>query len=261
MVQKKKTAMIRYSIANAKIQALRTVKALRSYLADGRKVFSFDLLSGHSCPFARQCLSKVTIVNGRRTIVDGAETIFRCFSATQEAAFTATYNRRAENFDSLRRLSRTEIVDTLSEALPSTAGIVRLHVAGDFYNRSYFRAWSEIARLHPGILFYAYTKSLPYWVARIDSIPANLSLTASRGGRMDHLINEYGLKEAVVVFSEEEAAKLGLEIDHDDSHAVENNGQSFALLLHGTQQAKSLASAAIKAMKVKGTKFSYPKAN
>ena len=67
----------------------------------------------------------------------------------------------------------------------------------------------------------------------------------------------YGLKEARVVFSESEAAELGLAIDHDDSHAVENNGQSFALLLHGTQPAGSEASKALQALKASGTKFSY----
>ena len=76
---------------------------------------------------------------------------------------------------------------------------------------------------------------------------------------MDHLIDEYGLKEAVVVFSEEEAAEKNLEIDHDDSHAINNLMPSFALLLHGTQKAQSPASEAIKTMKAKGTKFSYAK--
>jgi len=125
----------------------------------------------------------------------------------------------------------------------------------------YFDAWIEYARRNPSRIFYAYTKSLPYWIARIDSIPANLSLTASRGGRMDNLINKYNLKEAVVVFSEEEAEKLGLEIDHDDSHAIANDGKSFALLLHGTQKAGSNASKSISAMRNNGTKFSYPRKN
>jgi len=240
--------MIRYSIANAKIQALRTVKALRSYLAEGRKVFSFDLLSGVTCPFARQCLSKVTIVNGRRTIVDGAGTIFRCFSATQEAAFTATYNRRAENFESLRRLNQREMVDTLSEALPPTAGIVRLHVGGDFYNRSYFRAWSEIARLYPGILFYGYTKSLPYWLEYRRQVPDNLVLTASYGGRHDALIRAERFRFARVVYTVKGAGRLP--IDHDDSHAADptQRRRSFALLIHGVQPAGSEAGVAVRTL-------------
>ena len=51
----------------------------------------------------------------------------------------------------------------------------------------------------------------------------NLILTASYGGRDDHLIGMIdglhgeNLRSAKVVFSEAEAEMLGLEIDHDDS--------------------------------------------
>ena len=49
------------------------------------------------------------------------------------------------------------------------------------------------------------------------------------------MITTYNLKEAIVVYSEQEAYDLGLEIDHDDTHAIKNDGKSFALLIHGTQ--------------------------
>ena len=193
-------------------------------------------------------------------ITDGKEALFRCFSATAEAAFPSVRKQREHNFDELRACSTVdEIVELLTMSIRPSYAPFRIHVGGEFFNQMYFDAWIEYAKRNPQRIFYAYTKSLPYWVARIDSIPANLSLTASRGGRMDHLIDEHGLKEARVVFSESEAQKLGLEIDHDDSHAIENNGQSFALLLHGTQKAKSTASQAIKTMKANGTKFSYAK--
>ena len=219
---------------------------------------SLSLLSGHSCPFALDCLAKVDLKTFK--IIDGKDAEFRCFSATAEAAFPATRRQRQHNFDLLRDCnSIDEMVELLTMSIRPSYAPLRIHVGGEFFNQMYFDAWCEYARQNPNRIFYAYTKSLPYWIARLDSIPSNLSLTASRGGRMDHLINEHGLKEAVVVFSEEEAEKLGLEIDHDDSHAVENNGESFALLLHGTQQAKSPASAAIKAMKLNGTKYSYAK--
>ena len=239
---------LRYSIANAKIQGLSKVRSLRTYLAEGRKVFSLDLLSGHSCPFALQCLSKVKIVNGRRTIVDGGETIFRCFSATQEAAFTATYNRRAENFDSLRRLNQTQLTDTLSDALPPTAGIVRLHVGGEFWSARYFRAWCDVARLHADLLFYAYTKSLPYWAEYRREVPDNLVLTASYGGRHDAMIRSERFRFARVVYTVKGAGRLPL--DHDDSHAADptQRRRSFALLLHGMQPAGSEAGAAVRTL-------------
>jgi len=219
---------------------------------------SLSLLSGHSCPFALDCLAKVDLRTFK--IIDGEHAEIRCYSATAEAAFTSVRNQRQHNFELLRQCETVdEMVELLTMSIRPSYAPFRIHVGGEFFNQMYFDAWCEYARQNANRIFYGYTKSLPYWVARIDSIPANLSLTASRGGRMDHLIDEYGLKEARVVFSELEAQKLGLEIDHDDSHAIENNGQSFALLLHGTQKAKSTASQAIKTMKANGTKFSYSK--
>jgi len=86
-------------------------------------------------------------------------------------------------------------------------------------------------------------------------------MTASRGGRLDHLIDQYNLREAKVVFSEAEAEALGYDIDHDDSHAARPSlaDQSFALLIHGQQPAGSDASAAIKELKKNNVKFSYGK--
>ena len=49
--------------------------------------------------------------------------------------------------------------------------------------------------------------------------------------------------------TEEEAEKLGLEIDHDDSHCF--GDKPFALLVHGTQEAGSDASKAISKQKRK----------
>ena len=129
--------------------------------------------------------------------------------------------------------------------------MVRIHVSGDFYSQSYFDAWCKVARARPDMTFYAYTKSLRFWVARLDEIPPNLILTASAGGRYDALILEHGLRYARVVFSEDEAVKAGLELDHDDSHA-QKHGPNFALLLHGTQPAGSEASKALVQLRRKG---------
>lgn len=121
-------------------------------------------------------------------------------------------------------------------------------MAGDFKLLNYFDAWLEVAGRRPGVLFYAYTKSLPFWVKRLDVLPANFLLTASRGGKADCLIDEHGFREAKVVYSEAEADALGLEIDHDDSHAA-LPGPSFALLIHGIQPKGSEAGKAVRALR------------
>jgi hypothetical protein len=248
--------MLVYSDANAKTKALYDVPELAHWLGGGRKVVSLDLLSGFSCPFAEECLSKaVTLENGRRKIKDGPKTKFRCFSASQEVQYTGVYNRRSKNYKILKPLSTSSMVDLLAEAMPKKTGIVRIHVAGDFFNQKYFDAWVSMANRFPHILFYAYTKSLRYWVARLDEIPYNLVLTASMGGREDYLADDYSLRKTHVIFSENEAATMGLEIDHSDEHAAvpEWRENDFALLIHGTQPKGSDAAVALKELKGVGS--------
>ncbi|MAS86509.1 MAG: hypothetical protein CMH30_00820 [Micavibrio sp.] len=255
--------MLKFSKANAKIEALKQVPELAEYLKDKRKVYSLDLLSGYSCPSAHECLSKaVADENGKRTIRDGKHTKFRCFSASQEVQYTNVYNSRKHNFDLLRGKHLNDMIVLLSDSLPENAGIVRIHVAGDFFSRDYMMAWYTVAMLNPNVLFYAYTKSLRYWL-EVNEYPIleNFVLTASYGGRDDHLIDDptFSLRSAKVVFSEAEAEELGLEIDHDDSHAARPSmrNQDFALLIHGTQPKGTEAAEALKLLKKNKVKHSY----
>ena len=128
-----------------------------------------------------------------------------------------------------------------------------------FFSQRYFDAWLEVARQRFKTAFYFYTKSLRYWLTRLEDVgdghtPAtvpNFVPTASWGGRDDHLIEAHSLRSARVVYSKEEAESLGLEIDHDDSHAM-RHGPDFVLLIHGPQPAGSEASKAISALRDQG---------
>ena len=142
-------------------------------------------------------------------------------------------------------------------SLPKKADIIRIHVSGDFFNQKYFNAWARIARLNPNRLFYAYTKSLRYWIDYNPyMVPKNLKLTASWDHSNHLLIRQHKLKFAKVVFTEEEAKILDLEIDHDDSHAYKGD-KSFALLLHGTQPKGTMAAKAKNKLITTGVKHSY----
>lgn len=212
-----------------------------------KNIISFSIASGWSCPFADKCLSKADAVTGK--ITDGKHTEFRCFSASQESLYPAVRKQRFGNFEELRRMRTVEeMAQALNSALPKVTRkgkgkIVRLHVAGDFFNQTYFDAWIEVAKQNPERIFYAYTKSLQYWVNRLGQIPGNLKMNASLGGKQDHLVEMYDLKYVEVCYSEAEAEAKGLEIDHDDSHAYLYE-DSFALLIHGTQPKGSKASKA-----------------
>ena len=225
----------------------------------GRKyaqVYSLDLQSGVSCPMAHKCFSVARERdNGTRFIQDGKHTEFRCFSASQEAQYTGVYKKRRANFEFLRPLDRHDIANLLHDTLPVDAGIVRAHVAGDMFKESYFRAWLDLAKARPHVLFYAYTKMLNLWIKHRDIVERlpNFVLTASRGGKLDHLIEEHGLREARVVLSPDECSDLG-PIDDDDSHAANpaTRNDSFRLLIHGTQPPGSDASKALQILKKEG---------
>jgi len=248
--------MLKFSNANAKTEALKQVPELAGYLTDKRKIYSLDLLSGYSCPFAKACLSKAVVQSdGRRKIKDGKDNEFRCFSASQEVQYTNVYNSRKHNFDMLRGEHLNDMTHMLNQSMPDNLGICRIHVAGDFFSADYMYSWLVMAMMHQDRLFYAYTKSLKYWLKHmeaIDQLP-NFVLTASYGGRDDELIAEHGLRSAKVIFSEAEAGDL--EIDHDDSHAARPSlkNQDFALLIHGTQPKGSEAATALKQLKGKGS--------
>lgn len=199
---------------------------------------SLSLLSGYSCQGALDCLAKVKIINGKRKLIDGPMAKFRCFSASAEAQFPSVYEQRKHNLDLLRKCETVDdMYNLLKVSIKDSFTPFRIHVGGDFFNQKYFDAWIEQAKNNPHRIFYAYTKSINYWIERLEELKQvpNLRLVASRGGRYDNLIKEHNLIEAIVVSSEEEAKKLNLEIDHDDSLAIHNK-KSFALVIHGTQK-------------------------
>jgi hypothetical protein len=196
-------------------------------------IFLFDLPAGHTCPFANNCLSKADRETGKLT--DGEEIIFRCFSASQENYLPNLRNKRWYNYDLIKKVkTKNELITLLELSLPTRLGIIRIHESGDFFNQVYFDAWLQVARNNPQIIFYAYTKSIPFWVRRLTELPSNFRLTASVGGKKDKLIDDYRLKYAKVVANEEEAKQLGLEIDHTDFLAY-GQDKSFALVVHGRQ--------------------------
>ena len=244
--------VLKFSKANAKLTRLEDKV--------GKKLYSFALPSGYSCPFAEKCLSKVVIdkSTGKKKLVDGPKTEFRCYSASQEVLYPTVYNLVNHNFNLLRQYEKSGglngLIDIISKSIPKNAGIIRIHESGDYYNPTYFKAWCIVAKNNPGIRFYSYTKSIPYWRDNIHLIPANLKLTASYGGRADGLIELNNLPNVQVVYSQYEARKLKRPIDKTDYHAY-NGTPKFSLLIHNSQPKGSKASKAWQ--RVKSTSGGY----
>jgi hypothetical protein len=215
-----------------------------------KAIATFSLPSGHTCSGAKECLSKADRITGK--ISDGKHMNFRCFAATEEAVFPSVRKSRWDNYEKLKEARSIENMGQLiQDSLPKDINIIRLHVGGDFYSEAYFLAWLNVALNNPFIVFYGYTKMLPFLIKYKTYIPDNFRFTASKGGIYDNLISKNGLKYSEVVFSVKEAKQKKLEIDHDDSLCLKSS-QSFALLLHSTQQANSLAASSMRALRKSG---------
>lgn len=222
------------------------------------RTIHFSLPSGHTCCGAQDCKSSADQESGK--ITDGPDTKFRCWAASQESRSPALRRILWSNLLQLKSVDHSvkQTTDLLYDSLAPIVDdytenhqqypFVRHGVSGDFYTVRYFHAWLRLAELFPNVQFYAYTKAIPMWEKHYHDIPDNFVFNASLGGKWDSRVYRLGLKYARVVYSVEEAKSAKLELDHDDSHA-RVKGPSFALLLHGTQPAGSIASAALQKLK------------
>jgi hypothetical protein len=253
--------MLRFSNANAKTKELAN-SSVKNWLANGRKTYSLDLLSGWSCCGADKCLAKVHVIDGKKKLIDGPNQEYRCFSASQEVLYPAVYNQRKHNLDVIRQCKNcVRIAERILSDLPKDIGILRLHVAGDIVSQDYFNAMTIVANIRSNVLFYAYTKSLRFWVNYLKEygeLPENFVLTASKGGRYDDLIDQYKLRHVQVVYSEQEAKDLRLPIDKTDVYAADPKlkNTNFALLIHGQGKAGSKHAKAWTKVKAAGGGYS-----
>jgi hypothetical protein len=179
-------------------------------------VYEFNLPAGHSCPFARDCKGMADRKTGKFTRLGKK---YRCYAVNAER-FPGVRESRWRNFEAMLNHEPIEI--------PKDATHIRIHSSGDFFSQDYFDKWLEVCRQNPNVKFWAFTKSIGFWVRRLDKVPSNLTLQASKGSHQDHLIDKYNLKYAEVFLDIKDVPK-GMPIDTDDSHAMEGN-QSFALL-------------------------------
>jgi hypothetical protein len=201
----------------------------------------FNLPAGKTCPGAMLCKSFAVVENGKRRIQDGEHTEFRCFAASAEAQYTQVFENRASNLQMIvDAMKHGIVVDLIHNSIQfyrtRNTKKVRIHEAGDFFSGAYLDAWIEVARRNPDLEFYCYSKSLQLFLN--FKLPENFYMTASYGGKFDHLIdNGHFPRYSKVVMNDAEAEALGLEVDHDDSHCF--GDKPFALLVHGNQPAGS----------------------
>ncbi len=221
----------------------------------GNKKLSKDTLiyshpAGITCPGANSCKAFVTLKNDKKVLNRGSETLFTCFAASEELRYPNVFKARRYNYQIIKSyvlnndlIGLTELINWNIQINKKNITKVRIHESGDFDNLLYLQAWLNVAKLNKDLKFYCYSKSLNFFLEVL--LPNNFYMVASYGGRYDHLIDlGYFPKYSKVVFSENEAKKLNLKIDKDDSLCFEN--KPFCHLLHGMQEKGSKAGEALK---------------
>ena len=193
---------------------MRTLIKKNSYYTG--EVYEWNLPTGTTCPFAMECKVTVDRLTGKFDIDKGQ---YRCYAASAER-FPGVRNSRWQNFESVK--------NNIKPIIPNKCKSIRIHSSGDFFNQKYFDMWLEIAKENANVEMWAYTKSLNYWVNRINEIPNNLILTASYGGKLDYLIDEFNLKN-VKVYKSADDVDDNRPIDFNDDYARMPN-INFALL-------------------------------
>ena len=105
-------------------------------------VYEWNLPTGHTCPFALECLVKVNRETGK---FENKSNAYKCYAAAPER-FPGVRNHRWNNYE--------YVLNGNKPILPKDCKAVRIHASGDFFNQSYFDMWIEIAKENPTVEFW-----------------------------------------------------------------------------------------------------------
>tara|TARA_R100001224_G_scaffold105144_1_gene78805 strand:+ start:1584 stop:2204 length:621 start_codon:yes stop_codon:yes gene_type:complete len=157
---------------NAKMKKTSTENNARIY---NFSIPAYKTRSGKiTCPFADTCIKYCYAQKGNYTR-------FPKIQQLMEEKYKIT---KQDNFILLMN----------EEIQKKKATHIRIHDSGDFYSIKYLIKWIDIATQNKDVIFYAYTKSIPFFKGAkqgkpIIKVPSNLKIIFSEGSKRDILIN------------------------------------------------------------------------
>ena len=108
---------------------------------------------------------------------------------------------------------------------------VRIHDSGDFYSIAYLNKWVQIANDNKEVIFYAYTKSIKFFIDGLK-LPKNLKIIFSEGSKTDNLINVAKDRHARIFKSKELLQAAGyIDASNNDLKAITDN-KKVGLVYH-----------------------------
>ena len=181
------------------------------------KIFNFSIpayktRSGKiTCPFADSCVKYCYAQKGNYTR----------FPVVQELMEQKYKISKTNNFIPLMN----------EEIRKKKATHVRIHDSGDFYSPQYLNKWVDIATQNNDVIFYAYTKSIKFFVDGLK-LPKNLKIIFSEGSKTDNLINTSKHRHARIFKSKELLNAAGyIDASTNDLKAITSN-KKVGLVYH-----------------------------
>jgi hypothetical protein len=178
-------------------------------------IHNFGITAVKACPFAGECKKA-------------------CYATMGAYAWSNVKSAYDKRFDITKQDDFVEIMD--NEIKRRKISVIRIHDSGDFYNLVYVKKWYEIMKRNPEIKFYAYTKSLLYFIDKqgdyLSDIPKNFTVIFSYGGLLDHLIDREKHAHSVVFSTLDELNNADyVDVSNDDALAITN--KKIGLVYHG----------------------------
>lgn len=183
-----------------------------------KRVFNFGITAYKSmtgkliCPFAKDCVK---------------------FCYAQKGAYSWSNVKPA--FEKRYEITKTDNFINLmnSEIKRKKVDFLRIHDSGDFYSKAYIQKWFTIANDNPNVKFYAYTKSFILFQGL--TIPDNLDIIFSEGGKHDKLINTKVDRHARIFDNKNDLIKNGyIDASKNDLMATKffNKSNKVGLIFH-----------------------------
>lgn len=183
-----------------------------------KRVFNFGITAYKSmsgkliCPFAKDCVK---------------------FCYAQKGAYSWSNVKPA--FEKRYELTKTDdFIDLMNcEIKRKKVDFLRIHDSGDFYSKVYIKKWFTIANDNPNVKFYAYTKSFILFQGL--TIPDNLDIIFSEGGKHDKLINTKIDRHARIFDNKNDLIKNGyIDASKNDLMATKffNKSNKVGLIFH-----------------------------
>jgi len=182
----------------------------------GIKTFDFAIPAIKTCPFADACKKY-------------------CYANKGAYKWPVVKNKLQWNFKQTKLKSFVKKIN--AEIKKHNIKAIRIHSSGDFYSKDYLNKWIEIIRENPTVIFYAYTKSIPYFKSLFnikkgfenDKLPKNFKVIYSYGGLKDSLIKNSD--RHAKVFNEGDIKK-SYAYTGDNDHIALGRNKKIGLIKH-----------------------------